>query len=530
MAARGSAIPAGGIRFFRRWLFDQTAIESDWSLGMVRDLPRNAIPTGGAYTLTDFFIERPGMLYKRGGSSYLSSAIAGLANTVGIATPEFPGDPRVISEVSDGGATRWLYDVTSGTPTAGASIGNRQTYENMSAFYIDRLVVTSGEPESGPYLAPLKVYLSAGVMTTAPLGGSPPLAKISCVHAGRLVLANTHDYPDRIWFSPDIDIENTWDTANSWIDTGAPITGLASIQGVLLVFSRGRCQRILGDIPPAHVDSAGNPSTNMSLQPLGDVGCIDARTICYANNLCYFANEHGIYSTNGAGFDSLTQRPNATGISGLWQDTMRNFAPALGAVVSMGVYQNMFLLVSVIHNSGVKSQFLCYLPSSSWVQLASTINATMFATSFAPTHELYIGSPLDTRVRKLSTMWQPSATTKNDAEGTPVTPVWESRLVSTSVGLKRYGFAHLTYDMRDAASDNPMLQTQIATGLEADSGFASVPSSPLGETTAATRQRFTVYKDSQGLSYRLSQQNASAKSEIYFLETEIGMFFVAESS
>jgi hypothetical protein len=154
----------------------------------------------------------------------------------------------------------------------------------------------------------------------------------------------------------------------------------------------------------------------------------------------------------------------------------------------------------------------------------------MFATSFAPTHELYIGSPLDTRVRKLSTMWQPSATTKNDAEGTAVTPLWESRLVSTSVGLKRYGFAHLTYDMRDAASDNPMLQAQIATGLEADSGFASVPSSPLGETTKATRQRFTIYKDSQGLSYRLSQQNASAKSEIYFLETEIGTFFVAEAS
>ena len=52
--ARGP-VPAGGVRYFRKWLFDQTAVENDWSLGMVRDLPRNAIPNGGAYDLKDFF-------------------------------------------------------------------------------------------------------------------------------------------------------------------------------------------------------------------------------------------------------------------------------------------------------------------------------------------------------------------------------------------------------------------------------------------------------------------------------------------
>jgi hypothetical protein len=521
------ALPQGGVRYFRRFLFDQTAVESDWAVGMVRDMPRNAIPTGGAYTLTDFFVDKPGMIYKRGGTSYQSSAISGLADVVGVAAAEFPGDPRVIAEVSDGSSTRWLYDVTSGTPTAGANVGLVQTYENMP-FYIDRLIVTSGEPAAGPYLPPKKVFLSGGVMTVADLGGAPPRGKVSCVHAGYLVIGNLTTYPGRVFFSPDGDIENTWDTANSWKETGSPITGLGSIQGVLLVFSRGRCQRILGDIPPAHVDSSGNPSTNMQLQPLGDVGCIDARSICYANNLCYFANEHGIYSTNGAGFDSLTQRANDEGISQLWQSIMRGFSPALGAVVAMGVFENQYLLVSVIHNSGAKSQLMCNLPTGAWVQLASATNATMYAPSFAPTHEMFIGTSNDTRVRKLSTMWQPSAATKNEAEGTPVVPLWESRLVSTSVGLKRYGFAHLSYDIRDAASDNPRLETMIAEGLEADTDFSDVRESPLQATTKATRKRFTVYKDTQGLSYRFIQQNASAKTEIYYLETEIGGFYVAE--
>jgi hypothetical protein len=125
-------------------------------------------------------------------------------------------------------------------------------------------------------------------------------------------------------------------------------------------------------------------------------------------------------------------------------------------------------------------------------------------------------------------MWQPSATTKLDAEGTPVTPIFESRLVSTSIGLKRYGFSHLSYDMRDAATDNPTLETMIATGIEADSGFADVRESPLVETTRSIRKRFTIYKNSQGLSLRLVQANASAKTEIYFVETEIGTFLVAE--
>jgi len=135
---------------------------------------------------------------------------------------------------------------------------------------------------------------------------------------------------------------------------------------------------------------------------------------------------------------------------------------------------------------------------------------------------------LDTRVRKLSTMWQPSGTSKNDAEGTAVLPLLESRLISTSIGMKRYGFAHLSYDLRDAASDNPSLQTMVATGIEADSGFAAVRESPLAYTSQEIRRRFTLYKDSQGLSLRLQQQNPSAKTEIYYVESEIGTFLVAE--
>jgi hypothetical protein len=531
-------LPQGGVRYFRRYLFDQTAVESDWSLGMVRDMNRNVIPTGGSYTLMDFFVERPGSLYKRGGTTFLCSSIPGMDDVIGMAACEFRGDPRVLAFAShSGGAATEVWDVTSGTATGGVDVNAAQPVENLTYWgsgATDRLILTSAQPSAGPYYGPQKVYLSGGTVTVGLLGGSPPAAKYSCVHAGRLVLGNTFADPDMIFFSPPSspthsDVEDPWDTTNSWIRTGAPITGLASIQGILLVFSRGRCQRILGSIPPGHVDAAGNANTDMDLQPLGNVGCIDARSICFANNLCYFANEKGIYYTNGAGFNSLTEKANGTGISSYWQDTMKGFSPGLGAVVSMGVYQNQYLLVSMIHNSGQKAQFVCHLPTEAWMQTSTPTSATMYAPSFAPSHELYIGSSADTGVRKLSTMWTPNSSVKNDAEGTAVLPLWESRVISTSVGLKRYGFGHLTYDIRDVFADNPSLEVQIATGLNVDSGFVDVRESSLQKTTEVTRKRFSVYKDTPGLTYRINQLNPSERTILYFLETEIGQFLVAEA-
>lgn len=516
-------LPIGGIRYFRKYLFDNTITQADWSRGIVRDIPRSSIPDGGSYDLIDFFVDRPGMLYKRGGTSYLNTAISAQVAIVAVAAPAYPGDPRVIAIGTDGASTRTLYDVTTGTAASGIDVHSAQPTENLK-LDIDKLILTSGTV----FYAPQKVYLSTGTVTVASLGGSPPVAIVSCLHAGRLLLAHTSANPNRIYFSPDGGIESAWDTTNSWIDVDEPIMGLASIAGVLIVFSRGNCYRILGDIPPAHVDSNGTPDTNMTLQPLGAVGCIDARTIVEMDNEVYFANETGVYKTNGSGFVCLTNKPDSTGISSLWQSTLQNFSPALGAVVCCGTYQNQFLTVSVRHNNGTQSQFVYYTQNQSWVKTSVSTNALMYATGFAPTNEIYAGTITDSRVLKLSGMWSPASGNKNDATGSAVAPVWEAKPFSDAVGLKRYGFAHVTYDMRDASSDNPTLATTIATGIEADSSYAAVRESPLAETTQAIRKRFTINKDSQGVSFKFTQSNASSKTEIYYLENEVAPYFVAD--
>lgn len=518
------ALPSGGIKYFRKYLFDAPIAQTDWSLGMVRDRPRSQIPVSGSYQLTDFFVDKPGLLYKRGGTAYQSDQLndTGNVDIIGVCAPNFPGQPSVIAFVSDS-STTWAYDVTTGSHAAQINLDWGPS--GSFPLYVDRVIFTDGLGANPPK----KGYIDSGVFTIADLGGSPPNAQASFIHAGRLVLISG----SKVYFSPDVDIEDAWDTTNSWIDIGENLIGGASVQGVALLWSRGRCYRITGDIPPGHVDVDDNPDTNMTLEPLGDIGCIDVRTIVQMNNEVFFANESGVYSTNGAGFTNLTNKSDSTGISQLWQQTLQGFSPALGAVVCAGTYQNQYLLLSVLHNDSTRTQFLYYTLGTSWVQTSVKTGATMYATSFAPTTELYFG-PSDPsqwsppQLQKMSGMWTPGDDNKNDADGSPVEPTWTSRIQSDAVGLKRYGFSHLTYNLHDADADDPTLEAAIADGIEADSGYSDVQESPLQDTSEVVRKRFTTYRDTQGLSYAFTQNGPSSSTDIYALEIELAPYFIAD--
>ena len=523
--AKSGALPAGGIRYFRRYLLPTTEVESDFSIGMVRDRSRLEIPASGSYTLQDFFVDKPGLIYKRGGSSYQSSILTGDIDIIAVACPDFRTQPSVVAITSHDSVTSNLWDITTGTAVGPISLGQYNPVENMTAFIQEALPITSGEVRNPV----LMLHNVGGTLTVDLWGGVVPHARYSCVHLNRLFLANTAEAPWRIYYSPLDGPEGvTWDTINNTMDVGEPITGMCSVNGVLLVFSRGKCWRITGTIAP------GQAGADMAPEPAGNVGCIDGRTICVMNGTCYFANESGVYATsNGSAFDNLTNKSNSTGISQLWQDTLRGFSPALGAVVSAGVYQNQYLLLTVIHNDGTRSVFLYYLQGGSWVLLSPKVAATMYATSTAPTTDLYIG-PADTsqwsppRAQRLGEMWDPAPGNKNDADGTPVTPLWETRPYRPGTGLGRYLYGHLSYDLRDAASDNPGLISEVATGIEADSSYAAMAESPIGETVRSIRKRFTPFKDTQAIQFRFSQQHASAKTEIYQLELEQAAYFVAD--
>ena len=489
-------------QFIRRALPPAPELEADFSRGIIRDAPRIAIPPGGVYDSADLLLHEPGMAFKRGGTSYAGPALTGATYTAAVAFAEFPAGSKLVG-VGDNGH---IYTVTSGTTTdvGGSTVTTVDTPKLRIGGSKNLLIF----PQSNGTGAPIKYDGSAAPAT---LGGSPSAGKFCEVYKSRLVLANTSSNPNRMFFSPTPDPESTWDTTNSWIDADHAITGLAALRNALIVFGQSHHERIVGSTPP--------PGTDMDRAPVDDVGCTDARSIVVYSGNAIFANPRGVYMTNGVpGGPSLTDQG---GISNLWQSYMSGYDPTTWTIAA-GVIRS-FYIVTILNNSGsLVACLMCNIPKRAWWRLTN-IKGAMFSTGLTAQDELYYADRSTNRVVAMSGIFNPAAGNKNDADGTAVTWSLESRVLGKGPGLKQFGWGHLSYDMRDAASDNPTLAISVAPGIEATS-YTALSESPLAKTTDETRTRVTFNKVTQGASVKLQQTNASSKTEIYALETDIRPF------
>lgn len=482
--------------------------ETDFSRGIVKDMPRSSIPAGGVFDSADYLFDMPGMARKRGGTGYQSSAIGATATGVNfVSAPEFPTGIRTVALGADG----HLYDATTGTASDRGSFPIT-TLDNPR-LCVDKLVIASSDGAT----APQKVYVSTGTVTTAALGGNPPTGRLVTSHLSRVVLGASAANPNRIWFSPVPNVEATWDTTNAYTDFNHSLTALAVIQGVLLGFGAGATERLVGDTPP------GTTGENMALQPVGQVGCADARSIAAWGGYIVFASQDGVYVTNGAGFDSLTEKPDGSGIQSYWRSLYTTLQAAGGGIIAGGVFSRNYYIVSLSHGGTLVDTLICYLPRKTWMR-ATNVACSMYAPASLGTDELYgatISGAPGNRLLALSGMFTPAASNKNDADGSPVLPSISMRMIGQGLGMKAYGHSHLTYDMRDAATDAPTLAITAATGIEADSGYTAVAEGgTMVATTGSTRKRFIVNREAQALNLKITQTAASAKTEIYAVETE----------
>jgi hypothetical protein len=504
------SIPTGLVRLLHYFSW-QPQVEADWSRGIVRDLPRSSIPAGGLYICVDFLVDRPGILRKRSPFSYLNGFSTG-ANTGGVnfvSAPAFPAGVKVVARGADGN----LYDVTSGVSVGAFPI---QTLDQPK-LYVDKLIVTS----SNGTTAPQKIINTAGTVSFAALGGSPPPARLSAVHISRVILGNSAANPNRIWFSPIPNVESTWDTANAYIDTNHSLSALASIQGVLLAFSGEATERLIGNVPP------GPTGENMSLQPLGQIGCADARSIAAWGSTIIFASQEGVYVTNGAGFDSLTEKPDGSGISSLWRQYYA-IVQANGGFISGGVMNRNYYILSMGYGTTNLATFMCYLPRKAWVQLSGNQSCTMYAPNLSGVDELYGASMSGHPGNKILSLSQMITGTGGlqDADGLAIQPAAWFRMSGTGVGQKVYGDGHLTYAMVNSGQ-NPTLNVFYQTGVKGETAFKAVPESPLPPTATGIvaggqtiRKRFSISTDAQAVHVAVNQTGMSATTEIYLLEVD----------
>lgn len=503
----GRGIGGSGVQLrYLKYYLPQNLAEADFSRGIVRDMPRSSIPAGGVYDSADYLLDQPGLARKRGGTSYQSTALG--ATTTGVnfvSAAEFGAGLKIVGLGADG----HLYDATGGAVVDVGAFGIT-TVDNPKLYPSGQLLVPASDGTS----VPKKIINTAGTVSFANLGGSPPAGKYVCIHAGRPVLGNSVANPNRLQWGPAPNIEATWDVAASYTDVNHAITGLASIQGVMLSFSSGATERVTGSIPP-NITGA-----NMSLQTIGQVGCADARSIAAWGTYVVFAGQDGVWVCNGAGFDSVMEKADGSGILSYWR-SLYSQVQAAGGAIAGGIYSKNYYFLSL---TGISPQvtLMCYLPHKTWWRVTN-IGGTSYSPASVGSDELYAGTANalpGNRVIKLSGIFLPAAANKNDANGTAVTPMLETRMLGEGIGLKAYEHGHLTYDMRDAAADNPTMAVEVSKGLEASSAYAGVPESPMAETTDSKRKRFRLNRDAQAIQIRLTQTNASSKTEIYAIEFE----------
>lgn len=490
-----SVLQAGvsGRRYNR---YNLPIINEDWSRGMVKDAPLDALPESAVYDATDFLLHQPARMMKRGGTSYAGPVMGSATYAAAVAFAEFPAAAQIIGVGDDG----HLYKITAGTTTDVNTMGTAYVPLQNPVMRIGAtsyLIIPANDGTSAP-----KKY--DGTTVTA-IGGSAPAGKYVTVYKSRLVLGNNSANPNRLFFSPTPDITTTWDTTNSWIDCDYAITGLASLSNAIIVFSQGHTERITGATPP--------PGSDMDRAPIGSVGCSDARSISVWNNNVVFANPRGVYLTNGSGFSSLTQ---IGGIETYWQTQLTGYDASTWTIAT-GIYRN-YLYITVLNGSTLVDTLMCNIAARAWWRLTN-VKARGYANASTGSEELYYADRASARVITCSGMFTPVAGNKNDANGTAVTPGATLRQVGAGPWMKHFGNARISYDMADAATDNPTLAVSVAPGLEAAT-FTAVSESPLAETSGLLRKRFTVGKQSQAVNIKILQTNASSKTEVYAMETD----------
>lgn len=468
-------------------------LQDAFSLGMKRDVPRNRLPRNACWNLVDYIPDILGApLRKRGGYSYASNDISAVKATasyvLSVKYAEFSAATKIVIHDEDGE----LYTVTPGSLTV-TDVGASLVVAQNPTFYRNIVIITDGTN------APKKYDGSA----IATLGATAPSAKYSSAFKDFGVLARTSTNTNRVYFSGAGD-PTTWDTTNSYIDAVYPVTALAPLSNMLLVFSTGHCERIRGSVPP--------PDTDMVRETLFDIGVNDPWSIVSVGDSIVFANTMGVYQTDGTASQPL-DLTEAGGIKSYWRDLLASYTSSY--TLSAGFYRGLYI-IAIMNGSTFVDCLACDVSKRVWFRFAN-FKARAFTQAFGAAEELYFGLRSAPRVASASSLFNPTSSVKNDADGTAVAPVYESPFY-LSPGKKTWKAAYLSHDTRDSASDNPTQTISYLKSPESTSytALSSVPD----ETTARTRDRAYMRFSAEGVGFKVAQTNASSDTRLYSLEVD----------
>lgn len=434
---------------------------------MRRDMDRASLPGGSAWNLLDFIPDELGApLGGRGGWGYAGSSMSGASSFKALMYAPFSGGAKVLGIDQE----PKLWDVVaasavSGTPTIPGG---------PPAFHRGRVIIPNNDGSTTP--------TSYDGSTLGALSGAPA-GQLAGVYKDHAMLAKSSGNANRLWFSAAGD-PTTWDLTEGYWDTTGDAVAIVPLLNAILIMHGDNTERLRGTIPP--------PDTDMVLEPFLDYGCLDPFSVALWRNRAVFCSAEGIYMTDGATDSDLT----STGeMKTYWQSLMVGYSSSWR--IAGGIYRDHYIVS--INNGSTLVDCLCVnlLSKAAPMWRFSNMHGSCYAqVTRGAQEELYMGLANAGRVATISSLWSPSSTVKNDANGVTPTPIVETagirgwdrlhRKWIESMGSQKWRFVYLDYDVRDSASDDPTVT--LSYGTTPTGGYTAVsPTFPA--TTDYSRSR-----------------------------------------
>lgn len=484
--------------------------------GMRRDSDRTMLPGGSVWNLVDFIPDEiQAAASGRGGWTYAGPVLSGATQAFSVAY--HPDLAKVV--VLTNFQTVW--DAVAGTSFSSSG----PPYFNVSAppAYHRGYLIYGSSTVLGLIQSPSALRDDGTVST---LTNAPP-AFLPGVYKDHALLAalNTGLGPshggklNRLFFSAAGD-PTTWDQNFGWWDTTGTITALGTTPNAILIFHSSTTERLRGTTPP--------PGSDMTIEPFFDDGCLDPFSVAYWQENVIFASSRGIYLTNGASVVDLTAQAQ---IKTYWASLVSGYSSSWR--IAGGIFRDHYIVS--INNGSALVDCLCINLTNRTSWRFSNLHGSCFVNVTTSTQEkLYMGQWNAGRVAELSSLWSPSASVKQDGDGTNPTPIIETgafrgydrlhRRWIQSMGKQMWRWAYMDYDLRDAATDNPTIS--LSAALSPGGPYTALTGGTLPETTDYTRKKRSIGKVVGGgkrsnmIEFKIAVNGPYATANLYALEAD----------
>lgn len=470
--------------------------------GFARDFARDQMPPGLLWDCVDLVPSIVDATLSNRGAWGWGSDVAGDDYESGILA-SFVGGGQLLGQTADGHVRRIDQTDPYASADLGAFIRCRQNPLMLGKWtvWFDR---------NGAVVP--KLIDAAGAITDMP--ASAPHSRYGTIWGAFLVSDGGTGNEDVVWFSRVGDPTLAYDV-NSFQRTALPITGLAALRSMVLVFHDGMIERIRGTKPPAGVDPG-----DLILEPAFQrIGCGDARTIAYWNDNCLFADEHGVHMTDGSVIRNITTQG---GISSYWRELWASHSIVTGAVFLD------YYVVSITTSVGELKQavtLICDLNRRKWFRFSNVNVGCYIAAGVGSDMERLWGSiNLSKRLARIGPCFFPEVIAGfplQDGDVDYVMPSFETPWYRLGKeGRKRVRFGYLSYDYEAG----PVIDTEAIEVFymidPQDENATGSSSQSLPSSAGYYRPRFRIHRNAYGVSFTVQARAPLYHMRVYDIAVE----------